>query len=255
MIDIHSHIIHGLDDGADSFETSRDMLRIAQETGTTDIVASPHANISYPYDPETIDAKIRALQEVAEIKIHRGCDFHLSLSNIQMAVQEPARFSINGLGYLLVEFPDVAPLRGIDHIFAALREAGLTPIVTHPERNSFLASDVERLARWVENGIYLQLTAQSVTGELFGSETSAWCERVLKMGLVHFVASDGHEAHTRTPRLDRARVKLEKDLGEECAELLLEIHPRAVIEGVSLPVGPLAVKDRARARKWFQFRA
>jgi len=256
MIDIHSHILYGLDDGADTFETSVAMLSMAEENGTTDIVATPHANVTYAYVPETIDARIAELQAAVgdNIRIHRGCDFHLSLHNIQAAIAEPRKFSIDGLGYLLVEFPDVAALHGVDRIFQTLRDAGLTPIVTHPERNPHLAADIPRLSRWVKDGAYLQLTAQSVTGELFGAETSAWCDQVLKMGLVHFVASDAHETRTRTPRLDKAKLHLEKHFGEEYAEMLLEINPRAAIEGAPLPVGPLAPRGRAK-KKWFQFKA
>jgi protein-tyrosine phosphatase len=229
------------------------MIRCAWASGTTDIVATPHANIAYKYDADLVDSRIRSLRESLEgkIRIHRGCDFHLSLKNIQEAVQDPARFSVNGLGYLLIEFPDMAPLQGIDNIFRILQNAGLTPIVTHPERNAYLASDFGRLARWVNRGIYLQLTAQSFTDELFGPATMQWCTDAFKRGLVHFVASDAHDIRVRTARLDKAKTYLQKHFGEDYAELLLESHPRAVIEGNPLPGGPVAPKGR-KGRKWFQ---
>ena len=87
------------------------------------------------------------------ITIHQGCDFHLSPQNLQTALREPSRFSINGLSYLLVEFPEVT-LLGIDQVFSRLMSAGLTPIVTHPERNQHLAADIPRLRRWVGKGIH-----------------------------------------------------------------------------------------------------
>jgi len=254
VIDIHTHILHGLDDGAESFDTSVAMASLALETGTTDIVATPHSNISYGYEPGVIDSRIQDLQQAVGggIKIHRGCDFHLSLQNIEAALRDPQRYAINGLGYLLVEFPDVSPLQGVDHIFETLRGAGLIPIVTHPERNPYLAADLERLSHWVKRGIYLQLTAQSITGELFGPEIAHWCSTALKIGLVHFVASDAHDTRFRTPTLDRVKAYLEKHFGEDYAELLLETHPRAAIEGRSLASGPVVPSNRQK-KKWFQF--
>lgn len=254
MIDIHTHILYGLDDGAETFDTSVAMARLAQETGTTDIVATPHANISYRYEPDLIDSRIQDLRRSVgeKIRIHRGCDFHLSLQNIQAAIQEPQQFSINGLGYLLVEFPDVSAVQGIDHIFETLREAGLTPIVTHPERNSYLAADLKRLSQWVEQGIYLQLTAQGITGDVFGPEIARWCDQALKMGLVHFVASDAHDSRVRTPRLDQAKAHIEENFGEDYADLLFETHPRAAIEGLPLPIGR-AVPPNRHKKRWFHF--
>jgi len=252
MIDIHSHILHGLDDGADSFETSIAMVQIAKNGGTTDIVATPHANTSYIYEPDIVESRIVQLQQAIgpAITIHRGCDFHLSPQNIQAALEEPHKFSINGLGYLLVEFPQVAALQGIEQIFGALSDAGLRLIVTHPERNQYLAGNLPRLSEWVTKGIYLQLTAQSITGELFGPDVGHWCNRALSMGLVHFVASDAHDPHVRTPRLDQAATCLQEQFGEEYAELLLEIHPRSVLDGRPISIGPVPPPKRKK-KKWF----
>ena len=151
MVDIHSHILPGMDDGSQAFEVSIDMVRMARDAGTTDIVATPHANSSYRYDPEVIAERISELQNAVGdgIKIHRGCDFHLSPQNIQAALREPSRFAVNGLSYLLVEFPEVTLFHGIEQVFNNLRSVGLTPIVTHPERNQQLAADIPRLRRWV----------------------------------------------------------------------------------------------------------
>lgn len=149
MVDIHSHILPGLDDGSPAFDVSLAMVRMAREAGTTDIVATPHANTSYRYQPELISERIAELQNAVGdgIKIHRGCEFHLSLQNIQAALREPSRFSVNDLCYLLVEFPEVTLFQGIEQVFTNLMSAGLTPLVTHPERNQHLAADIPRLRR------------------------------------------------------------------------------------------------------------
>jgi len=202
VVDIHSHILPGLDDGSPSFNVSLNMAHIALHAGTTDIVATPHANTSYRFDPGVIAAHIMELQKAVGnvIKIHRGCDFHLSPENIEFASRDPARFVINGLNYLLVEFPEMTLFQGIGHIFRDLTDVGLTPLVSNPKRNRHLIADIPRLRRWVAHGIPLQITAQSLLSK-FGAGGRS-CLRLLEEGLAHFVASDAHELVHRTPPLD-----------------------------------------------------
>ena len=255
VVDIHSHILPGLDDGSPSFNVSLDMAHMALHAGTTDIVATPHANTSYRYDPGAIAAHIMELQKAVGdgIKIHRGCDFHLSPENIQFALRDPARFAINGLSYLLVEFPEMTLFQGIERIFRDLADVGLTPIVSHPERNRHLIADIPRLRRWVANGIPLQITAQSLLSK-FGAGAARSCLRLLEEGLVHFVASDAHDLVHRTPRLDAAKRFVVAQFDEEYAELLFEVHPRAVIDGRPFEIIPFPPRRKKR-RKWFHFGA
>src|SRR5271168_2638904 len=98
MVDIHSHVLWGMDDGSPTIEVSLEMLRLAAGAGTTDIVATPHSNGEFVYQPELIDERIRELNEKtgAKPKVHRGCDLHLSYDNIMEALEKPAKFSING---------------------------------------------------------------------------------------------------------------------------------------------------------------
>ena len=96
FVDIHSHVLYGLDDGARTFEDSVEMLRLARNAGTTDIVATPHANSRYHWDPELIDERISELQPHTDVRIHRGCDFHLQFDNIQDAIAYPQKYTING---------------------------------------------------------------------------------------------------------------------------------------------------------------
>src|SRR3954454_17769379 len=140
IIDIHSHILPGLDDGSKSLEESIEMLRMAAAAGTTDIVASPHANQEYAFDPRTVQRKISELQAAVgdTPQIYFGCDFHLTPENIDDAIHAPAKYSINHKGYLLVEFSDFYIPKTTEEIFARLMRAHLRPIVTHPERNQLL---------------------------------------------------------------------------------------------------------------------
>ena len=108
MIDIHSHILWGVDDGAGSLRESLDMLKMAADSGTTDIVATPHANSTYPFDPVILDSRYQELatRHTGLPRIHRGCDFHLSAGNIQDALENPSKYTINGGRYLMVELPE-----------------------------------------------------------------------------------------------------------------------------------------------------
>src|SRR5437588_11975332 len=110
MVDIHSHILPELDDGAKSLEESIEMLEIAVAAGTTDIVGTPHSNAEFAFRPDLIQEKIATLQSAMKdrIQIHSGCDFHLSYDNIQDALAHPTKYTINNRCYLLVEFSDAS---------------------------------------------------------------------------------------------------------------------------------------------------
>lgn len=239
MIDIHSHILWGLDDGARDFEESLAMLRVAAEHGTTDIVATPHANVRYSFQPELVAERIAQLSAASSglPRIHRGCDFHLSYDNIQDALAHPSKYTVNGLVYLLVELAETFIPRSLDEILRRFIVRGIVPVITHPERNPILQRDLARLESWVEFGCAVQVTAQSL-GDRFGerAKRSAW--KMLKKGLVHAVASDAHDAWDRPPRLDMAREILPADIGESAATLLLVENPAAILTGA--PIRPVA---------------
>jgi protein-tyrosine phosphatase len=253
MIDIHSHIIWGLDDGARNREDSIAMLRLAAETGTTDIVATPHCYRQYKFDAAVRDERIRELMEETGgvPRIHPGCDFRLSFENIQIALQEPARFTINGLRYLMVEFEDVLIPPTAEGIFRRFMDRGICPVITHPERNPMLQGSFERLQSWKQMGCLLQVTAQSLT-DGFGkvAQESAW--ELLRRGLVHVVASDGHDTEHRPPRLDLAGDILTREMGAEAAELLLVTNPLAILAGEPA-WGTASSAVELRKKSWFAF--
>lgn len=252
MVDIHSHILWGMDDGARTIEESEAMLHMAARYGTTDIVATPHADMQYTYAPDLVNQRMAELQGRVgkSIRIHRGCDFHLKIDNIREAIENPAKYSVNGNGWLLVEFSDWMIIPNTEEIFNQLESAGMRIIVTHPERNALLRGKFDRLENWVHSGAYLQITAQSVLG-YFGGEARRFSEKLLDNGLVHFVASDAHDLERRMPRLDLAFWALAERYSEEYATALMRTYPMHVVEGSRIAPGPLA--PPARRKKWFQF--
>ena len=180
MIDIHSHVLFGLDDGARTLEDSLAMVRMAAEHGTTDLVATPHANLQYRFEPDRIAERIAKVREAAggALRLYTGCDFHLNYENIQDAIDHPRKYTINQQSYLLVEFSELLIFKNTDEIFARLSDAGMTPVITHPERNGLLRQRVELIAKWVEQGARVQLTAQSLTGK-FGRNAKDFSRELL----------------------------------------------------------------------------
>jgi len=255
MVDIHSHFLWGLDDGSGSRETSLAMLKIAREAGTTDIVATPHANPEYAFRPEVIEERIHDLQSVPEAErpdLHRGCDFHVSYENIEDALKNPRKYTVNGRNFLLVEFADVHIPQATPEIFDQLMGRGMVPIITHPERNPILASSPDRLAALVERGSLAQVTAKSLEGG-FGKGPRAAGWKMLSRGLIHFVASDCHDAEYRTPRLDAAYNLVAGKMGADIADLLFTANPSVVIAGGN-PASIASIAPAPERPRWWQFR-
>lgn len=227
------------------------MVRMAAEHGTTDLVATPHANPNYKFDPQIIAER---LSEVAAasgnvLRLHSGSDFHLSYDNIQDAIANPTKYTINHCRYLMVEFSDLLIFNNTPEIFSRLEAGGMTPVITHPERNGLLRQRVDQIAAWVKDGACVQVTGQSVLGE-FGRRAAEFSQTLLDRRLVHFLASDAHDLEHRPPRLDLAYAWVKQHYGEERAEALCVTNPRATLTGESLE--PVAVAATFERRKWYQ---
>jgi protein-tyrosine phosphatase len=250
LVDIHSHILFGLDDGARTFDDSILMLRMAADSGTTDIVATPHANSEFNFDPGLIGQKIDELQEAVGPlpRIHRGCDFHLTMENIQDALDHPRKYAINHLSYLLVEFSDLLIPRTTQGIFNRLQGAGLTPIITHPERNALMHSRLDQLKSWVEHGALVQVTGGSLLGG-FGRTAKSVATDLMNRNLVHIVASDAHDPRHRTTVLRDAYQYVERTWKPSLANLLFITAPHAVITGAEIPLPDSGPEP---ARKWYR---
>lgn len=228
------------------------MLKMAHESGTTDIVASPHADLRYNFDPDLIRDRVLELTAISEGKprIHVGCDFHLTFDNINDAISNPGKYTINHKNYLLVEFSDLLIFHNTDDILARMRQAGIVPVITHPERNQLLRQRLENLKDWVSEGCLIQVTAQSLSGR-FGKTARQFSIQLMKLGMVHFLASDAHDTEHRPPVLTEAYEWTTKNFGEAAARLLMEENPRAAIEGMPSLTAPLGAV--ANSRPWFQF--
>ena len=233
-----------------------EMCRVSAQDGVTHLVATPHSNYSYTFDPDLNRQLLADLQKAVgeSPKLLLGCDFHLSYDNIQTCAQNSKDFTINQTSYLLVELPDQFIPDHITRVYYDIQVAGLKPIITHPERNALLQRKPELLELWVSNGCLVQVTAQSYTGG-FGSRARKFSEKLLDEGLVHFFASDAHDVMRRPPILSPCYRKLAKEKGEEIAHLLLNENPEAVINGLPLPPQPdwTGSEGGVKKRSWYSF--
>ncbi len=256
MIDIHCHMLAGVDDGARSFEVSLEMCKLAASDGISLLVATPHCNFEYPYKDEVNRAKLAELQAAlgGSPKLLLGCDFHLSYDNIQLLSADPKRFTINGTDYLLVEFGDQFLPDQMDRVFYEMQCTSVQPILTHPERNPVFQQQPELLYHWVTRGCLVQVTAKSYTGG-FGGRAHRLAELWLDQQLIHFFASDAHDAKYRPPVLSECYEKIKNAKGGNAADLLLRQNPLAVIEGRPLPPGlePIDPRRARKKRRWFSF--
>jgi protein-tyrosine phosphatase len=243
MIDIHSHILPGLDDGSKSWDMTLDMCRLAIKDGITHIVATPHANDAYVYSRDRVRSLVAELDSKIgdQLAFSIGCDFHLSFENIEDAIAHPQRYTIAAKQYLLVELSDfgIAPQLG-DSLFR-LQAAGMVPIITHPERNAILQQRLGLLMEWVEAGCLVQVTASAVTG-FWGGAPSRVAKWLLEHDAVHVLASDAHDDKQREPNLSRARDAVAKSFGADVARALVLDNPAAIVAGQPLAVrrpGPM----------------
>ncbi len=252
MIDIHSHILPGLDDGARTMEEAVAMVRMAAESGTTDIVATPHCDLQYNFDYDRVTAVLAELREASGgvIPIHRGCDFHLHYDNIQDALAHPTRYAINNRRYVLVEFSELLIAPATSNVFYRMMDAGMIPIITHPERNQLLQKRIGQLEGWATDGVLLQVTAQSFLGR-WGREARSFCDELMKRNLVHIVASDAHDTEHRPPVLKEAFEHVTKKWGEERARALFIDNPRATLEGEHIHWDP--PEAAPPGKRWYHF--
>jgi protein-tyrosine phosphatase len=235
MVDIHSHILPSVDDGAKSWEIAIDMCRMAAEDGITQMVASPHCNDEYRFDRKTHEASLAELQSRIgnTPRLTLGCDFHLSFDNIVALRKSPAEFCIGDTNYLLVEFSDFGVSRQVLSTLEEFLDLGLFPILTHPERNPMFQSKPELVVQMAEIGCVVQVTANSLTN-FWGVGPKKIAEWLLKKGAVHVLASDSHDLVRRTPVLSKARDAAAAIVGRDKAETLVSGNPERILRGESL---------------------
>jgi protein-tyrosine phosphatase len=244
VIDLHAHILPGLDDGARTWEESLEMARMAVADGITVMVATPHLYQGRSLDPEHVNTKEVIFERLAQfrqklaaaeilLEVLPGCDFPLGFESLHLLEQGLALTINDARRYLLLELPDTALPPALDDICFQLQSRGLTPIITHPERHVLIQERPEKLARLIDLGCLVQLTASSLTGG-FGRRVKKIARQMVKAGYVHLLATDTHRPHHRPPLLSPAVKELTRLVGEEQARTMVTKIPAKIIQGEPL---------------------
>ncbi len=256
MIDIHTHILSGVDDGVNTFEESLEMCRIAYRDGIRTIVATPHTlNGLYQNDRPSILAKVQHLNRAltrfrnaqsempsspnskSEIRnpkfdfiVLPGADVHLNEQTIpQLDGGKVTTIGDKGK-CLLLEFPFTGIPYGAEGVLNQLISRGIIPLISHPERNLEVEQNPKRYHEMIRMGCLGQLTAMSLTGG-FGTGVRRFAEKLLSRGLVHIIASDAHSTDGRPPVLShgvRAAIRI---VGKEEAWRMVTRYPQAILDG------------------------
>jgi protein-tyrosine phosphatase len=236
MIDIHSHILPGIDDGSKSWDMTLAMCQLAVRDGITHIVTTPHADDTYTYSRDRVREVLNELsQKVGDRLVFSiGCDLHLSFENLEDAIAHPHRYTIAAKQYLLVELSEHGIPPQVDDGLFKLQSAGIVPIITHPERNAILQQRPARVLEWADAGCLVQVTASAVTG-FWGPIAKRVAMWLLEHHVVHVLATDAHDDKNRPPILSEARDAVSKRFGADLAHTLVLDNPAAIVAGQPLP--------------------
>jgi tyrosine-protein phosphatase YwqE len=228
MIDIHSHILPGIDDGARDLAEALALARAYVADGVTQVVATPHI---YPgvFDntPDTVGAAFDLLQEALvregiPLRLSRGAEVRVSEELPELVLRQQLLFLDSGqreMRHVLLELPDGQIPVGTDRLVDWLLQRQIRPVLAHPERNKAVMADPLKMRPFVTRGCRLQVTAGAVLGQ-FGDKAQRAARALLDQGWVTAVASDAHNLIARAPRMTPARAWLVSQYGERAAEVL-----------------------------------
>ncbi|WP_207916076.1 tyrosine-protein phosphatase [Aquabacter spiritensis] len=246
MIDLHSHILPGVDDGAADLSTAVAMARAYVADGVTTVACTPHILPGlYNNSGPAIRDAVRSLQSTLDseglpLQLLSGADNHI-VPDFAAGLRSGRLLALGDSHYVLVEPPHhVAPQR-LPEFFFELLVAGYTPILTHPERLSWIETQYETIRSLIRSGVWMQVTAGSLAGA-FGRSARYWAERMLDEGGVHILATDAHDVQRRPPDLSRGRELAARRVGDEEASLLVSRRPHWIVKdepaaNVPLPAG------------------
>ena len=254
MIDLHCHILPGIDDGSPDAATSLAMARIAADDGIRTLACTPHIYPGlYENDANGIRARVAALQDVIDaagidLRLTYGADAHLTPELLDRVRNGTAPTLHGGRYFLLEPSHHVAPPRFEEAVFE-FTAAGYVPVITHPERLSWIESGYSVFESLFRSGAWMQVTAGSLTGR-FGGNARYWAERMLDDGMVHLLATDAHGIKHRAPLLAEGMHAAAKWVGAEEARRLVVDRPQAVLDNLPpaqvAPPPALAADDPKR---------
>jgi protein-tyrosine phosphatase len=250
LIDLHSHLLPGIDDGSKDLAMSLAMARMASSDGISTIACTPHIlpGVYNNSGPAIRGAVARLAEGIADagvpISVVAGADVHIA-PDLDVQLRNGRALTLNNSRYFLLEPPHhVLPPRLEDLIFG-LQTAGFVPILTHPERLSWVEGHYDLIERLVSSSVLMQITAGSLMGR-FGRRPRYWAERMVDEGLCHLLATDAHNTQQRPPRMADARDFVAQRLGDDEAINLVLRRPQGILDNLS----PAELPPLPRAEGW-----
>ncbi|HEX2947236.1 MAG TPA: CpsB/CapC family capsule biosynthesis tyrosine phosphatase [Clostridia bacterium] len=249
MIDIHAHILYGLDDGPENEDTTLRMLRSAKSEGIDRIIATPH----FIYGANRYDMKLhKERQHEAAglikknnvgVKLYAGNELFLD-EFIPGCIRAKQCFTLAGSDYVLIELPVTGFPKHIDSILYRILGEGRIPVLAHAERYEQVQSDPEILYHFIQMGCFIQVNSASITGES-GRRLQETSREIFSEGIGHLVATDMHSDQWRAPRLRDSYEVIKGWLGEERAFKIFETNPEAILKNVKIvPDEPVTIRKR-----------
>lgn len=248
MIDLHCHILPGIDDGAKTMDDSLAMARAAVAEGITHILVTPHyKNGRWINEKKTILKDLVVVQQELDnrnipLTLFPGQEVRIVGELIEDISLDKIQFIDEDNQYLMLEFPTATVPAFTDSLFFDLQKSGITPIIVHPERNQAILADPTILLNLVQKGALAQLTAGSYIGS-FGKKIQKLSKQLVESNLVHFIASDAHNTTTRTFYMKDAYKKLEKEFGKEKVLEYKKVTKKLVNGELIIPSEPKLVKQ------------
>jgi protein-tyrosine phosphatase len=249
VVDLHCHILPGLDDGPAQIGDSLELARAAERAGITRIAATPHVREDYPFDPLEIEPRVRQLNVElgrAAIGLEVVSGAELGITKARELDDDTVSALCLGTGaYLLVESPYTQVTDLLEQEVFELQLRGFRPVLAHPERSPSFLGDARRLAVLAERGVLCSVTAGSLAGR-FGGSVQRFALELFAEGLVHNVASDAHDSTRRPPDLTAGLAALEAAMSgaSEAARWYTEDVPAAILAGADLPGAPPVLTER-----------
>ncbi|MFQ6038757.1 MAG: tyrosine-protein phosphatase [Candidatus Aminicenantales bacterium] len=244
MIDLHCHILHGLDDGARSLDEAAEMAKAASKGGIQTIVATPHLyrGDEVPKNLNIIRKKCDELRYVlsknhVDVEIVQGAEVHVSHNLVDEIRKNKKKLFLNSSSYMFLEFPSGHVFSGVKDLLFDLMSDGIRPIIAHPERNAVFVRHPSLLYELVQMGVLAQANSGSFIG-LYGSRVEEAAFRFLELNLLHFMASDAHNPRPPSLWLQEAADAVEERFGKDVVSALVNDNPHAVLEDEELPYLP-----------------
>ena len=240
-IDIHSHILWGLDDGAETREDMIAMMTQAYEDGACALCLTPHYEPeNFEYDTETLRARFTEAQAYAAenfegLSLYLGNELSVRNDGVE-CIRHGRCLTLSEGRYVLIDFFGLSEYAQMKRSLETFMCAGYIPIVAHVERYSFMRGKLREVAELSREGVLFQVNSQSLMRAERASLSKKMAEKMLARGLVDVIASDAHDKSVRTPRLSECRAFVEKRYGSDYAQMLFYTNPKAILKNKSIQV-------------------